>query len=613
VANRPDVQRIKKEKRDKTVEPAPAGLTRRRFLTYLGAGSAALTAASTGVLAGCAEGQQGEGAADGSAGGAAQGNAGSGEPFFRPIEASDADELVLPEGYRYDIVRKWGDEVAPGAPYGYNNDYVAYFPIDALDGGENSEDGLLWVNHEYPDPKWVSEYADPDNETRKTPEQIAAEKASVGGSVFRVRKEGDRWAFVEDNRYNRRVDATTPMDVTGPATSAEEIRGATEMVGTLANCGGGVTPWNTVLTCEENFQDYYGERSRRAQGDDSGDGSQGDAAAAQLEQADLSSSYRWFDDPGSAQPPEHYGWVVEVDPFDSDARPRKHTWLGRIRHENAAVRLSESGKVVVYTGHDEEDQCIYKFVSSGTFNPDDREANLDLFADGMLYVADFANGAWNALDFEGNPIFRDNGFASQADVLVRAPEAAALAEEEDGDPIGTPMDRCEDIEVAEDGTVYCALTNNTDHGNFYGQIVKITEVGQNPESEEFAFEVFAAGGPQSGFASPDNLAFDNDGNLWVVTDISSSSLNDGIYRSFKNNGAFVMPGGASGRGGDAYQFASGPTEAELTGPFFTPDGKTLFLAIQHPGEETENVDEPTSRWPDGDIPRPTVVAITGFA
>jgi secreted PhoX family phosphatase len=193
-----------------------------------------------------------------------------------------------------------------------------------------------------------------------------------------------------------------------------------------------------------------------------------------------------------------------------------------------------------------------------------------------------------------------------------APEAAAFPEKEGSeDPIGTPLDRCEDIEVAGDGTVYAALTNNTKHGNFYGQILKITEDGGDAEAEEFAFEVFAAGGPQTGFASPDNLAFDPAGNLWIVTDISSSRLDKGIYETFRNNGAFVMPGGASG--GDVLQFASGPVEAELTGPFFTPDGSTLFLAIQHPGEETKDINEPTSTWPDGDIPRPAVVAITGFA
>src|SRR3712207_1851739 len=144
----------------------------------------------------------------------------------------------------------------------------------------------------------------------------------------------------------------------------------------------------------------------------------------------------------NTQPPEHYGWIVEVDPFDPESKPRKHTWLGRLRHENAAVTLSESGKVVVYTGHDQEDQRIYKFVSSGTFDPDDREANFELLTDGMLYVANFANGRWIPLDYENNSVFSDNDFASQADVLVRAPEAAALPEKEGSEgPIGTPLDR----------------------------------------------------------------------------------------------------------------------------------------------------------------------------
>jgi uncharacterized protein len=298
-----------------------------------------------------------------------------------------------------------------------------------------------------------------------------------------------------------------------------------------------------------------------------------------------------------------------MDPFDPESKPRKHTWLGRIRHENAAIRVSETGKVVVYTGHDEEDESLYKFVSSGTLDPDDRESNFDLLADGMLYVADFSEGRWVALDYENNPIFEDNGFESQADVLVRAPEATALSEKEGGPPLGTPLDRCEDVEVAEDGTVYAALTNNVLHGNFYGQVLRITEADNDPEAEEFAFEVFAVGGPQSGFASPDNLAFDRNRNLWIVTDITTDKLNDGVYETFKNNGAFVMP---AGNERDVFQFASGPVESELTGPFFTPDGKTLFLAVQHPGEATKDVNEPTSTWPDGDIPRPAVIAITGF-
>jgi secreted PhoX family phosphatase len=239
---------------------------------------------------------------------------------------------------------------------------------------------------------------------------------------------------------------------------------------------------------------------------------------------------------------------------------------------------------------------------------------MDLLSDGMLYVADFANGKWVALDYENNPVFRDNGFSSQADVLVRTAEAAKLEDPELEAPIGTPMDRCEDIEVhPETGQVYAALTNNEDHGNFYGQIIRMTELNNDPTAQEFAFEVFAVGGPQTGFASPDNLVFDNQNNLWVVTDMSSSKLNEGIYSTFKNNGAFFLPEGPSGPGGKVFQFASAPVQAELTGPFFTPDGKTLFLAVQHPGEETENINEPTSTWPSGgDAPRSSVVAITGF-
>jgi uncharacterized protein len=295
---------------------------------------------------------------------------------------------------------------------------------------------------------------------------------------------------------------------------------------------------------------------------------------------------------------EHYGWIVEIDPFDSGSKPRKHTWLGRIKHENAAINVSDAGKVV-YTGHDEEDRPIYKFVSSGTYNPDDREANFDLLSDGMLYVADFASGRWVHLDYENNSIFKDNGYKSQAEVLVRSIDAAALEDPETELPLGTPMDRCEDIEVHPGtGQVYAALTNNELHGNFYGQIVRLTEKDDNPEATEFTYEVFA---------SPDNL--------WVINDFSSDKVNAGIYTTFKNNGAFVMPSGIDGgvSGGDVFQFASGPVQAELTGPAFTPDGRTLFLAVQHPGEESETPDNPTSTWPGGDEPKSALVGITGFA
>ncbi len=611
MATGPSVQRIKKEKRDRGVEPAD-GMSRRRFLTFLGTGSAALAAGSSGVLVGCAEGEEGgqqggQQGENGSAGSA--GSSGGQKASFGPIQPSDEDDIKLPDGFKYEVVRSSGDSLGGGMVYGDHNDFVAYFPADALEGGEDSGDGILWVNHEYINPMFWSDYTDAEGATKKTAEQVAREKAGVGGSVVRVKKEGDAWRFVEGDAMNRRIDATTPMDLTGPAAGSNRMKGATEVIGTLANCGGGKTPWNTVLTCEENFQDYYGGRT-----DDQGEPGQGtDDAPEPLE---IAETYRWLDDPDNAQPPEHYGWIVEIDPFDPNSKPRKHTWLGRVRHENAAITVSDSGKVVVYTGHDEEDQCIYKFVSSGTYKEGDREANMELLSDGMLYVADFGQGKWVAMDYENNPIFKDNGYGDQAEVLVRTSEAAKLEDPETELPIGTPMDRCEDIEVHPGtGQVYAALTNNALHGNFYGQIIRMTEKDDDAEAEEFQYEIFAAGGPQTGFASPDNLLFDNDENLWVVTDISSSSLGSGIYTSFENNGTLVVPSGLDGGagGGDVVQFASAPVQAELTGPAFTPDGKTLFLAVQHPGEETEDPKEPTSTWPNGDEPKSSVVAITGFA
>lgn len=611
VRSGPSILRVKAEKREQAVEPAESRMSRRRFLTFLGTGSAALAAGSSGVfpVSNEALAQDEETTGEGESGGSVSSSSGS--PFFTAIEPTDADDLVVPEGFKYDVLLSSEDDMGGGMSFGDHNDYIAYLPIDALDGGNDSTDGLLWVNHEYINSLFFSNYDDPYGEatTEKTKEQIDKEKSGVGGAVVRVRRDGDTWSFVADDAMNRRVDATTPMDVTGAARGSDAVMGATEMIGSLANCGGGLTPWNTILSCEENFQDYYGQRTNDG-------GEPGAGTKAEPEELDPTLTYRWLDDSDNAQPPEHYGWIFELDPFDPESKPRKHTWLGRLRHENAAVTVAPDGRVVVYTGHDEIDQCIYKFISSGTYERGNREANMDLLTDGMLYVADFSAGKWNAMDFEANELFRDNEFQDQGDVLTRAYEAAALPQEENGPPLGTPMDRCEDIEVhPETGQVYCALTNNESHGNFFGQIIRMTEENDDPTSENFSFEVFAVGGPQSGFASPDNLMFDNQNNLWVVTDMSSSAMNEGIYTSFRNNGAFMLPtdidGGVSGS--EVYQFASAPVAAELTGPALTPDGQTLFLAIQHPGETSESRDEPTSTWPGGDgtPPKSSIVAITG--
>jgi secreted PhoX family phosphatase len=500
--------------------------------------------------------------------------------FFTPIVASNKDDLLLPPGFRYDIVCAWGDDLGSKGPdgrpeaFGFNNDFTAYFPIDALRGGKNSGEGLLWVNHEYPNPLFVSGYTGNGDKTEK---QILAEKRSVGGSVLHVRREGGRWRRVSGSRYTRRLTALYPkMAVTGPAADL-----VAEATGTLANCSGGRTPWNTVLSCEENFRGYNPTKDQ---------------------------GYRWSDVPAEKVDEHGYGWVVEVDPF-GELPPRKHSALGRFEHENVALRLGPTGRLVAYMGHDEEDQYLYKFVSAEAYSPrTPRAEQYKLLTKGTLYAADFKAGKWLALDFRRHKSrLAEEGLKSQAEVLLHAPDAAAVLG-------ATPLDRTECCAIhPADGTLFAALTCNTAHGNLYGLVIRLVEDDDNPEGEGFRYEVFLAGGPQSGLACPDNLRFDHKGNLWVVCDIASDDLNKGAYKPFGNNGIYVVPT-AGPSAGDAFQFASGPVECELTGPWFTDDEDTLFLSVQHPGEGSENVDSLTSHWPEGGkaIPCPAVVAITGF-
>ena len=359
------------------------------------------------------------------------------------------------------------------------------------------------------------------------------------------------------------------------------MEGATNVQGTFANCSGGLTLWNTVLSAEENYEDT--------------------CEAAGLDE-------------------NHYGWIIEIDPFDPNFKVRKHTALGRFHHENAAMGLTNDGRVAVYMGDDVKDACVYKFISKNKYVGLVEMQIHDLLEEGTLYVANMKKGEWVAMTIENvkaaikGKADLEAKYQTQADVLVYADEASILLG-------GTPTDRPEDVEISPfDKTIFIAHTNNDRHGNFHGHITRFIEDNNDLGSLTFDFEIFAAGGKQSGFSAPDNLTFDSNANLWTVTDISSSSLNKGIHKHFKNNGLFVIPTVAyknvkEDEVGEAFQFASGPIEAEMTGPSFTQDETTLFLAIQHPGEGTKDAKNPTSMWPHrkGDtMPRPSVVAITGF-
>lgn len=488
-------------------------------------------------------------------------------PFsqFQPIRPSSQDQLILPSGYKYDIIATWGEDIGNGERFGFNNDFTCYFPI-------NSYEGLLWVNHEYVHNMslFVSGFNHHSNGVR-TAEQIDIEKYNLGGSVIHIRKEnGVNWRMIKGSNYNRRITANTPIDLTGLAKGDAAVGGVTEVVGTFANCSGGKTLWNTVFSCEENFHDMVGD---------------------------------WAGNPDVLElDPTHYGWVVEVDPFDPTSKPKKHTMLGRMAHENAMMTLGRSGRLVVYTGDDAKDECVYKFVSDDVYRPELGKKNSALLEKGTLYVADMGANKWIPLDLNKTPKLREK-YKTQGEVQVNTRDAAKFVG-------GTPLDRPEDVEIHPfDGSVYIGFTNNLNHGNYFGQIYRLVEEDNNHESTSFVYEIFVSGGPQSGFSCPDNLMFDQSGNLWVCTDIGSRLLNKGTYKPFGNNGLFMIPTDGPNRG-RAIQFASSPVEAELTGTWLSPDGETLFMSVQHPGEETKDINNPTSRWPFGDIPRSCVVAIS---
>jgi len=467
------------------------------------------------------------------------------------ISPSLKDELLLAPGLSYSIVAKYEDPINESEVFGFNNDYINLIPLA-------HNDLLLWVNHEYVHPLWVGGY-------ERTKKNVEAERKLVGGSLIRVKKENNKWVLKENDPLNRGVRGDTPIVFANDV----KVKGTNTAIGTLANCAGGKTPWNTFLTCEENYHSFYGER---------------------LPDGSVSKSMTSWET-HFPLPPEHYGWVVEIEPKTGKAK--KHTTLGRFAHESATCAVAKEGNCVVYSGDDKNDEHLYKFISNTSSS----------LEEGTLYVANIEKGLWLPLDLEKSPLLKKK-FKSQLDVMINTRAAAKLLG-------ATPLDRPEDIEVnPKTGDVFVALSNNKPKNNYHGQILKITESSSDHGSLKFSSSTYKTGGTEGGFSCPDNMVFDRNGNLWLTTDISGKSVGKGTYKGFGNNALFVIP--ASGKqAGQAIQVASAPVDAELTGPCFSPDQKTLFLSVQHPGETTKDLSNPTSTWPDGKKPRPSVVAIQG--
>jgi hypothetical protein len=617
-------------------------ISRRDFLKTIGFTVAAAAVARTGAKSAQAAMPQ-----------AATGQVVVGVPFkaIRPVLSSSA-RAVIADGHKMSVLIRWGDPLFKDAPafdpkkltaaaqekqFGYNCDFVGLLPHP--DAPSDGKRGLMVVNHEYTNPELMFAKYKPETTTKDI---VDVELAAHGVSIFEVQQAADgKWGVVVDSKYNRRITATTPMTADGPAAGSDWLKTQADqtgkaIAGTLNNCAGGKTPWGTVLTAEENFHQYFGNADKIID-------AASKAMAARYGVPKGATERRWekfynrFD--ASVQPNElnRHGWIVEVDPYDPASTPVKHTALGRTKHEAATFALGKSGQAVFYAGDDERFEYVYKFVSKGNYNPNDRKANLGLLSDGTLYVAKFnddGSGSWLPLVFGQGPLTKANGFENQGDVLVMTRQAADLLG-------ATKMDRPEDIEQNPvNQKVYVIMTNNSNRGgtdrpaadkanprpnNRAGHIIELTEAGDDPAATAFAWEIFLlCGNPKredasrpetqtyfAGFdktkvspiGAPDNLTFDLDGNLWIATDGAASAIGF-------NDGLFAVPVDGPNRG-ELKQFFSSITGSEICGPEFSGDNTSLFLAIQHPAEGSK-FERPSTRWPDNRRalpPRPSVIVL----
>lgn len=566
---------------------------------------------------------------------------------FDEIErAMDANHHVA-AGYRADVLIRWGDPLFSDSPpfdpyrqsaaaqrkqFGYNNDFIGYL---ALPRRGKTERALLCVNHEYTTTPLMLPDVAKDYPQSMTRELCEIEMAAHGGSIVEIGRADGRWSVIVGSPFNRRITAdTTPMRLSGPAAGHERMRTKADpdgltVAGMMNNCAGGMTPWGTYLTAEENINgNFLG------------------ALPAEHRETDNHKRmgvpggwYQWgrhfdrFDVGKEPNEPNRFGWVVEIDPLEPRSIPVKRTALGRFKHEGCESVVAPDGRVVIYSGDDQQFEYVYKFVTKGRYDPDNRSANRDLLDEGTLYVARFESSGeviWMPLVHGQGPLIVENGFRSQADVVIEARRA--------GDLLGaTAMDRPEDIEPdAKSGRVWLMCTNNSRRtqaqvnaanprpANRSGHIIEIREPNGDWTATRSRWEILIRCGdpsdPSAGaawnpatskngwFGSPDNCAVDPAGRLWIATDGNhDTGAADGLW-------AITTDGPERGTG---RAFFRCPIGAELCGPRFSSSGDTLFLAVQHPGDgpqkEQMTFENPSTRWPDFSDsmpPRPSVVTIS---
>lgn len=552
---------------------------------------------------------------------------------FDAIDANTLDDITVPKGYSAQVVTRWGDALWSDsiefnhATRGTGESQARAFGdnIDGMEVFAHGDKTLMVVNNEYTNRSTI--WGNRPEGKFETDDDVLKGKMAHGLTVVEIAQSDDgEWAVVIDSPYNRRVTPDTEMLMTGPAAGHDLLKTAadpagTTPLGTYNNCGNGSTPWGTYLACEENFNGYFSAADEEHE------------VSPELQRYGVSASdwgYGWakiddrFEVSKDPNEPNRHGYVTEIDPRLPDAAPKKRSALGRFKHENAELVVNNDGRVVVYMGDDERGEFLYRYVSNGVFAPGGETDTL--LEDGKLYAAKFADtgeGEW----LELNP--ETSGMASMAEVCIHTRIAASTVG-------ATTMDRPEWVTSNPNAPeVYCALTNNKNRGikpnaggdetpaggpnpreeNLYGQVVRWRPNGGDHTSNEFSWDLYVmAGNPKlhtdayggsdnvseaNMFNSPDGLKFDSNGVLWIQTD--GNYTNEEAFEGHGNNQ--MLAGDPST--GEIRRFLVGPNECEVTGLTWSPDKRTMFIGIQHPGEKGN------SHWPEGGdaVPRSAVVAI----
>ncbi|MBX2881099.1 MAG: PhoX family phosphatase [Granulosicoccus sp.] len=541
---------------------------------------------------------------------------------FEPVPVSQAigAEPAISSDYEYQVLIPWGEPLEPGGPefsyppsaadqarqIGIGHDGMWFFPLRNRRGQPSNRHGMLAINHEFGRNSHVLGKSAPESL-----EDVRLSQHAHGVSIVEIKKLAGKWRQRRSQKA-RRIHVNTPVDFSGPVAGHPLLATPNGNIplGTVNNCANGYTPWGTYLTCEENFNGYFGATNA-------------DEVWLPTEEQERYGFtengffYGWhnfdrrFDlsDSDYQNEENRFGWVVEIDPMDATQKPVKRTALGRFKHEGVAITVGRGNRVVAYMGDDQRFDYIYKFVSADNWKKMRREGR-DPLDEGKLYAARFnedGTGDWLELTIE-DPVLSGR-FADQAEVLTYARVAADLLG-------ATPMDRPEWTTVAPDQTVYCTLTNNSRRDtadaanpmapNLDGHIIRWKD-SKKHIGETFEWDIFMLAkdshGTEDTYSDPDGLWADPDGRLFIQTDGGQTDGGDTVVL---NNQLLV----ADTRTGELRRLFAGVTDDEITGITLTPDRRTLFINTQHPG----NGDPAKTNFPastDGvTVPRDCTIVIT---